>query len=264
MARPPRRVDSWEVVFVGTMPRDEKERKHFANARAREAKQVAVDAHVFEATITQTKAPDVVATAVKAPATGGSGGAPMSEVVPGVFVGGIDCVSRVEALADARVSFLLSCCLEATDLVTVRGLNTHAFALQDSLLRRRAAQPLTCMCSLAHSLTRDPLHEPTAHILQPLGITHHLRIAAADISEANLLSCFDKCIDFIRQAIDSESAVLVHCVSGVSRSPAIAMVSDLPQHHPHPRAPSPITLDCLHLPSAERVLDKHNTTQHLH
>jgi predicted protein tyrosine phosphatase len=83
---------------------------------------------------------------------------------------------------------------------------------------------------------------PSLALQQPPGITHHLRIAVADIPEANLLPCFDKCIEFIRQAIDSESAVLVHCVSAVSRSPAIVMVGD---PHLHSRVlQNPVSHGC--------------------
>ena len=95
------------------MPRDEKQREAMERARAREAKKVAiVDASITHARVQATLA----APATSAPDTGGA----MDEVVPGVFVGGIDSVTRVDALADAHVTFLLSCCLEANDIATVR------------------------------------------------------------------------------------------------------------------------------------------------
>jgi hypothetical protein len=120
----PRRVESDVFFVIGTMPRDEKEREHFARARAREAKHVAV----VEAEITQARAhaaaPEVAA-AAQSPAAGGGAASAMNEVVPGVFLGGIDCISRAQVLADAGVTFLLSCCLEAPDIVTVRGASLH-------------------------------------------------------------------------------------------------------------------------------------------
>lgn len=95
------------------MPRDEKQREAMERARAKEAKKVAI----VEASTTQARAQaTLVASATSTPDTGGA----MDEVMPGVFVGGIDSVIRVDALADARVTFLLSCCLEANDIATVR------------------------------------------------------------------------------------------------------------------------------------------------
>lgn len=77
-------------------------------------------------------------------------------------------------------------------------------------------------------------------ILRRLGITHvisvvkntwytyppevkHLRIAIADLPNADLFSCFDIAVEWIQRAIGGHSKpkVMIHCVWGMSRSASV-------------------------------------------
>jgi protein-tyrosine phosphatase len=51
----------------------------------------------------------------------------------------------------------------------------------------------------------------------------YCRLPADDTCQQNLSDYFDQAYTFIKHAIDNKSKVLVHCVAGISRSPAIVM-----------------------------------------
>ena len=63
--------------------------------------------------------------------------------------------------------------------------------------------------------------KPPVYELRP-GI-HYKQLEAADNSFQNLRQFFEEAFDFIDLARDSNSGVLVHCQSGISRSPTIAV-----------------------------------------
>jgi protein-tyrosine phosphatase len=44
-----------------------------------------------------------------------------------------------------------------------------------------------------------------------------------DMPQENISLLFDEAVDFIKNGIDSEEAVLVHCNAGVSRSPSFVI-----------------------------------------
>jgi dual specificity phosphatase 10 len=52
---------------------------------------------------------------------------------------------------------------------------------------------------------------------------HYCHLPADDTQKQNLLEYFDQAYRFIRQAIDNNEKILVHCVAGISRSPAIVI-----------------------------------------
>jgi dual specificity MAP kinase phosphatase len=52
---------------------------------------------------------------------------------------------------------------------------------------------------------------------------HYYQIPADDTQKQNLIDYFDEAYRFIRNAIDNNEKVLVHCVAGISRSPAIVI-----------------------------------------
>lgn len=52
---------------------------------------------------------------------------------------------------------------------------------------------------------------------------HYHHIPADDTQKQNLLEYFDQAYSFISQAIENNERVLVHCVAGISRSPAIVI-----------------------------------------
>ena len=58
---------------------------------------------------------------------------------------------------------------------------------------------------------------------------HHIPVDDTQIQ--NLLDYFDQAYQFIRNAIENKEKVLVHCVAGISRSPAI-VISFLMRHAP--------------------------------
>ena len=59
---------------------------------------------------------------------------------------------------------------------------------------------------------------------------HHLIVEIEDHPNANFLAIAKKCWDFINKAEQSKSCLLVHCVSGISRS-VTAIVSWLMKYH---------------------------------
>lgn len=64
----------------------------------------------------------------------------------------------------------------------------------------------------------------TSHV--PLYHSEHFQyhhIPADDTQKQNLLDYFDQAYSFISQAIENNERVLVHCVAGISRSPAIVI-----------------------------------------
>ncbi|CAF1059248.1 unnamed protein product [Adineta ricciae] len=62
-------------------------------------------------------------------------------------------------------------------------------------------------------------HVPLYHSDQ----LHYYHISADDTQKQNLLNYFDEAYQFIHQAITRHEKVLVHCVAGISRSPAIVI-----------------------------------------
>ena len=54
----------------------------------------------------------------------------------------------------------------------------------------------------------------------PRGVDQHV-VSVLDQEDANLLDFLEDAVDFIEEAIDDDGKVLVHCVSGVSRSAAV-------------------------------------------
>ncbi len=52
---------------------------------------------------------------------------------------------------------------------------------------------------------------------------HYYHIPADDTQKQNLLDYFDQAYTFISNAIENKEKVLVHCVAGISRSPAIVI-----------------------------------------
>jgi dual specificity MAP kinase phosphatase len=52
---------------------------------------------------------------------------------------------------------------------------------------------------------------------------HYYHIPADDTQKQNLLDYFDQAYTFILNAIEKKEKVLVHCVAGISRSPAIVI-----------------------------------------
>lgn len=56
----------------------------------------------------------------------------------------------------------------------------------------------------------------------PDGVAHHV-VKVLDQDDANLLDNLEHAVDFIEEASDEDGKVLVHCVSGVSRSAAVAV-----------------------------------------
>lgn len=62
-------------------------------------------------------------------------------------------------------------------------------------------------------------HVPLYHSEQ----MQYCHLPADDTQKQNLLLYFDRAHAFIQQAIESNSRVLVHCVAGISRSPAIVI-----------------------------------------
>jgi len=64
----------------------------------------------------------------------------------------------------------------------------------------------------------------TSHV--PLYHSNQIRychLPADDTQKQNLLEYFDRAYSFIRDAIENNEKVLVHCVAGISRSPAIVI-----------------------------------------
>lgn len=61
-------------------------------------------------------------------------------------------------------------------------------------------------------------------------ITNHMRVPVTDDTSSDLLSWLDRTNAFIQQGMDEGAAVLVHCVSGVSRSATVVMVRTRPSH----------------------------------
>jgi len=62
-------------------------------------------------------------------------------------------------------------------------------------------------------------HVPLYHSSQ----FHYYHIPADDTQKQNLLDYFDQAYTFISHAIENKEKVLVHCVAGISRSPAIVI-----------------------------------------
>ncbi|CAF0726008.1 unnamed protein product [Rotaria sp. Silwood1] len=62
-------------------------------------------------------------------------------------------------------------------------------------------------------------HVPSYHLDQ----FHYYHIPADDTHKQNLLDYFDQAYTFIYNAIENHEKVLVHCVAGISRSPAIVI-----------------------------------------
>ncbi|CAF1089158.1 unnamed protein product [Adineta steineri] len=62
-------------------------------------------------------------------------------------------------------------------------------------------------------------HVPLYHSEQ----CHYYHIPADDTQKQNLLDYFDDAYRFIQNAIENNEKVLVHCVAGISRSPAIVI-----------------------------------------
>jgi dual specificity MAP kinase phosphatase len=62
-------------------------------------------------------------------------------------------------------------------------------------------------------------HVPLYHSEQ----FHYCHLPADDTQKQNLLEYFDRAYSFIHNAIDNNEKVLVHCVAGISRSPAIVI-----------------------------------------
>lgn len=56
----------------------------------------------------------------------------------------------------------------------------------------------------------------------PCDVDHHV-VNILDQEDANLLDCLEDAVEFIEEAIDDDGKVLVHCVSGVSRSAAVVV-----------------------------------------
>jgi protein-tyrosine phosphatase len=64
----------------------------------------------------------------------------------------------------------------------------------------------------------------TSHVpLYHSGQFHYYHISADDTQKQNLLDYFDQAYSFISNAIANQEKVLVHCVAGISRSPAIVI-----------------------------------------
>eukprot|EP00041_Stephanoeca_diplocostata_P020713 m.468757 g.468757 ORF g.468757 m.468757 type:complete len:352 (-) comp21647_c1_seq1:164-1219(-) len=57
----------------------------------------------------------------------------------------------------------------------------------------------------------------------PVSITNHLRINVTDEDGSDLLTYFPAANNFITQALANDVGVLVHCVSGISRSATVVM-----------------------------------------
>jgi len=62
-------------------------------------------------------------------------------------------------------------------------------------------------------------HVPLYHSEQ----FHYCHLPADDSQKQNLLEYFDRAYSFIHNAIENNEKVLVHCVAGISRSPAIVI-----------------------------------------
>jgi dual specificity MAP kinase phosphatase len=62
-------------------------------------------------------------------------------------------------------------------------------------------------------------HVPLYHLEQ----FQYYHIPADDTQKQNLLEYFDQAYSFIHNAIENNEKVLVHCVAGISRSPAIVI-----------------------------------------
>ncbi len=62
-------------------------------------------------------------------------------------------------------------------------------------------------------------HVPLYHSEQ----FQYCHLPADDTQKQNLLEYFDRAYSFIRNAIENNGKVLVHCVAGISRSPAIVI-----------------------------------------
>eukprot|EP00039_Didymoeca_costata_P030853 m.31741 g.31741 ORF g.31741 m.31741 type:complete len:304 (-) comp8344_c0_seq1:1473-2384(-) len=77
----------------------------------------------------------------------------------------------------------------------------------------------------------------------PTCVTHHKTIKIFDEPEEDLLTALPECVAFIQQALDNEVNILVHCISGVSRSTSVIMAYIMESQK----------LDC---PHAFRVLKK--------
>lgn len=56
----------------------------------------------------------------------------------------------------------------------------------------------------------------------PRDVHHHV-VNVLDQDDANLLDSLEDAVDFIEEAVDGDGKVLVHCVSGVSRSAAVVV-----------------------------------------
>ena len=62
-------------------------------------------------------------------------------------------------------------------------------------------------------------HVPLYHAEQ----MRYCHLPADDTQKQNLFDYFEQAYAFIRQAIEKDGKVLVHCVAGISRSPAIVI-----------------------------------------
>lgn len=77
----------------------------------------------------------------------------------------------------------------------------------------------------------DGYHVHTNHVMyRPVNI-EYLGIEATDISSFNLSKYFDKCNDFIDNALQNGGKVMVHCKVGASRSATIALAFLMMRRH---------------------------------
>ncbi|CAG9323729.1 unnamed protein product [Blepharisma stoltei] len=59
----------------------------------------------------------------------------------------------------------------------------------------------------------------------------YMQLSIYDLNSSNLLEHFDRCNEFIRQSIENKGKVLIHCDTGISRAPTIAIAYVMASKH---------------------------------
>ena len=117
-------------------------------------------------------------------------------VHPGVYVGAVDAAANSAALRAKGITSILTVATELPDAAAIAAAAAQA--------------------------TRSPSSSSTAAAAGGEGEFERLHVALSDAADANLLRHVPKCLSFIDGALADGGAVLIHCVAGRQRAPAIA------------------------------------------
>ena len=116
------------------------------------------------------------------------------EVFPGVYIGAVDAAANLTVLQAAGITSILTV---ADELPTPEAIAASASA------------------SASASTSASPAGAAT-------DVTSRLHVALSDAPGASLLPHVPRCVAFIDGALEEGHKVLIHCVAGRARAPAIA------------------------------------------